>query len=175
MTTTAIEPRAQELSARRELVEDDVIDLRFYVKIVRKHRWPIIAATALLTGIAAFVVSGMTPMYRATSTLLIETQQTMPMNLDEIIGIDTTNREYYQTQFEVLKSKKLARRVVEEMGLYNHPELSQQEDKETTLYSFASAQVPTVESAETSTLDAYPIEHQLVVERFIKRLSLIHI
>ena len=94
MTTTAIEPRAQELSARRELVEDlvedDVIDLRVYVKIVRKHRWPIIAATALLTGIAAFVVSGMTPMYRATSTLLIETQQTMPMNLDEIIGIDTT-------------------------------------------------------------------------------------
>lgn len=162
--------------------DDDAIDLREYVKILRKHRWAILLTTAILTAISAYVVSGMTPIYRATSTLLIETQQTMPMNFDELIGIDTTNNEYYQTQFEVLKSRKLAKRVIEEMGLYTHPELHNPADSQLTQSS-----VVAVDNGETNTLagsdynyldatlelEAEPIERQIAVNRFLKKLTVV--
>ena len=40
------------------------------------------------------------------------------------MGIETNNAEYYQTQFELLKSRELVKRVVDELNLINHPELS---------------------------------------------------
>ena len=159
-----------------ESQDDDAIDLREYAKVLRKHRWAILLSTAILTAISAYVVSGMTPIYRATSTLLIETQHTMPMNFDELIGIDTGNSEYYQTQFEVLKSRKLAKRVIEEMGLYEHPELHNPNDALLTQQSADGA--PETESAttnynyldETLDLEAEPIERQMAVNRFLNKL-----
>ena len=105
MITTDAGLRPQD--ADRDTDYEDNVDLRDYVKILHKHRWPIVAATALLTALAALMVSGMTPVYRATATLLIETQQTVPVNLDKIIGIDTKNKQYYQTQFEELNPESL--------------------------------------------------------------------
>jgi capsular exopolysaccharide synthesis family protein len=180
---------------------DDTIDLRQYLLVLRKYRWFIILTTAVLTGITAYIVSGMTPIYRATSTLLIETQQTMPMNLDDLIGIDTTKSEYYQTQFEVLKSRKLAKRVLEEMGLYEHREWYRQSDKmlidqsadgqvvstptqsqavtdqtssETSLGVTTAPVSSTTDdlfSTQQEELEAEPIERQLAVNRFMKRVS----
>ena len=112
------------------------------------------------------MVSGMTPVYRATATLLIETQQTVPVNLDKIIGIDTKNKQYYQTQFEELKSRKLARRVVQEMGLYNHPELSQPEDRKVRNSTGATDVVTDLPDSDTK-------ERQLVINRFIKRTRVV--
>ncbi len=174
MSNNTIETQPEvQFSIQERNKDEDSIDLREYAKILRKHRWPIIITTALFTGLAAFVVSTMTPVYRATSTLLIETQQTMPMNLDELIGVDTNNREYYQTQFEILRSRKLARRVVQEMALYDHPELSSPDDK---LVASPNESIPS-EYANTGSraslnlneFIADPIEHQLVVNRFISK------
>lgn len=158
-------------------MEDEVIDLRDYAKILRKHRWPILLTTAILTAISAYIVSGMTPIYRATSTLLIETQQTMPMNFDELIGIDTNNKEYYQTQFEVLRSRKLAKRVIEEMGLYDHPELFKANDallEQGSSESFNSeSSSQKLYSGEFGEFEAEPIERQIAVNRFLKKLTII--
>ncbi len=177
MSTEAQQHYSEPMSTERDSSSaDEFIDLKEYAKILRKHRWPILLATALLTGIAAYIVSGMTPVYRATSTLLIETQQTMPMNLDELIGIDTTNKEYYQTQFEVLRSRTLAKRVMQEMGLYNHPELSKPADKNLGGQTVVPEALPdTVTTAMTGNipqLEAEPIERQMAVNRFLKRLSI---
>jgi capsular exopolysaccharide synthesis family protein len=158
---------------------DDSIDLRQYILILRKYRWFILLTTAALTAAAAYIVSEMTPIYRATSTLLIETQQTMPMNLDELIGIDTTKSEYYQTQFEVLKSRKLAKRVLEEMNLYEHREWYREDDKllvNSTPVISSAPSTTTLEnsafSAQMETMEAEPIERQMAVNRFMKRVSI---
>lgn len=161
-----------------EPIDDDSIDLREYAKILRKYRWPILLSTALITAIAAYIVSGMTPIYRATSTLLIETQETMPISFDELVGIDTNNQEYYQTQFEILKSRKLAKRVIEEMGIWEHSELYNAKDAMIgqTSASAESLQPPPSNSdvnGVTNTLEmqAEPIERQMAVNRFIKKLN----
>ena len=166
MTTKATASGSPELHTEYDEYMEDSIDLQSYLKSVRKHRWPILATTVLLTGIVALVVSGLTPSYRATATMLIETRQAVPVNLDKIIGIDTENKQYYQTQLEVLKSKRLAQRVVSEMGLYEHPELSPPETRIDGESSTNTEVLPTFLTAEE-------LEQRKAIERFIKRTSIL--
>ncbi len=176
--STEVQPKLSENTTSDYPMEsdEDVIVFKDYVKAIRKHRWLIIMATALVTALASYVVSGMTPVYRATSTLLIETQQTGPMNIDELIGIDTNNREYYQTQFEILKSRKLARRVVHEMGLLEHPEFKppisvEMVSSEASALDANTNLAPTLNAAASEAIDKETRLEQLVVSRFLGRLT----
>ncbi|MFK7997007.1 MAG: GumC family protein [Granulosicoccus sp.] len=100
------------------------LDLQHYLRILRKHKWPIVLFTAGITALAGFYAYTATPIYQATSTLLIEQQKANVVSIEELYGVDSDNTDYYQTQFELLKSRSLAEKVVEEMNLWNDPELS---------------------------------------------------
>ncbi len=102
------------------------LDLQHYLRILRKYKIPITLFTAAVTALAAYYAYTATPQYSSTSTLLIESQGTNVPSIEELIGGDTESQDYYQTQFEILRSRALATRVVNEMGLWNHPELSPQ-------------------------------------------------
>ena len=96
---------------------DDSIDLRGIIVTLRKFKWPIIITTALCTALTALVVSGMTPVYRSSSTLLFDDKTTQGV-FDPTFGAAT--KQDIQTQVEVLKSRTLAERVVKEMNLGEH-------------------------------------------------------
>ena len=69
MSSTTTNSQAPSVYHDRETEhEEDIIDLQEYAKILRKHRWLILLTTATLTGLAAFIVSGMTPIYKAISS-----------------------------------------------------------------------------------------------------------
>ena len=99
--------------------QDDAIDLRGIVITLRKYKWPIILTTALATVLTALVVSSLTPQYRATASLLFENNRAQT-------GFETPWAELdnaalaMQTQVEVLKSRTLAERVVNELKLSEH-------------------------------------------------------
>ena len=100
------------------------LDLQHYLRILRKHKWPIVLFTAAVTGLAAYYAFTATPIYRATSTLLIEEQKANVVSIEELYGIDSENADYYETQFQLLGSRALAQRVVEKLNLWDDPELS---------------------------------------------------
>ena len=102
----------------------DQLDLQQYLRILRKHKWPITLFTALITCLAAYYAFTATPVYSATSTLLIEPQGTNPVTFEGLVGADAETQDYYETQFELLKSRQLAFRVIDAMDLWNLPELS---------------------------------------------------
>lgn len=97
-------------------------DLQEYVRIVRKHKWLICLFTATITVLSAYYAANVTPVFRATSTLLIESQQKGPVTVEGWVGLDTDAGGYYETQLELLKSRELAQRVVRHLDLVNHPE-----------------------------------------------------
>jgi len=99
--------------------DDDEIDLRELLAVVRRRKGTIVLI-ALLATVAAFVATMMmTPIYRASTTLQIDTAQAKVLNYDVDAngGAAIKSRDYYQTQFEILKSRALARRTIDEMGL----------------------------------------------------------
>jgi len=106
--SASTEQLLQQIALKDELQqENDHIDLRDLLKVILKYKWPILAFTGLAMLLTALMVSRIAPTYRATTTLLIDSQQVMPMDLDKISGIDKKDSAYHQTQFEILRSRKL--------------------------------------------------------------------
>lgn len=91
---------------------NDVIDLRDYVYIVRAYLPAIIGFSFVVSVIGILLILSMTPIYRGTTTLLIEANEQKVIKIDEVYSLGTGKMEYYFTQFEILKSRDLARIVV---------------------------------------------------------------
>ena len=104
-------------NAESEILYDDEIDLLAYWRTIYRNKWPIILLAVVIVMMTIVVVFKMTPIYSSSARLLIESEQTNVVSIEEIYGIDSSQREYYQTQFEILKSRKLAEIVVEKLGI----------------------------------------------------------
>ena len=104
-----------------EAVDEDVIDLRKLWVTLMRHKWGIITLPLLVAMLVYLYVSTLTPIYRGTSTLLIEPDTG---NVVGIQGVESmaASREYLETQFELLKSRGLAEDVVAQLNLADHPE-----------------------------------------------------
>lgn len=99
---------------------EDEIDLRALWKSVTTYKWRLLMLSTLMTFIAALFVLQMTPVYRAHATLLIEIDRNNLLNIEEVVGIDTSKSEYINTQFEVIKSSSNLERVVKSLGLHKN-------------------------------------------------------
>ncbi|WP_394143348.1 GumC family protein [Vibrio atypicus] len=97
--------------------QEPLIDIGYYIHLI-KSRWLSISFFAFLCAvIAALVVLSITPTYKATATLLIESTTAKAVSIEEVIGIDTKAQEYYLTQYEILKSNQVAQRVIDKLQL----------------------------------------------------------
>ena len=70
------------------------------------------------------LVQGFTtkPIYRGTATLQINVENPQIVDLKEIFAINMWATDYYQTQYKILESHSLAKRVIQKMKLREHPE-----------------------------------------------------
>ena len=107
----------------------DEIDLWEYWHIIYRNKWGIVGLAAVVSVLAVVVSVAMTPIYSATATLLIESEEANIVSIEEVYGIDSSQREYYQTQFEILNSRKLADRVIQELDIRNHEEYDPAKNK----------------------------------------------
>lgn len=104
------------------------IDLRHYWRIIARYKWGILGLAFAITVLATLIVFSIEPVYRGSATLLIEQKQAKVVTIQEVYDLDGGNKEYLQTQFEILKSRELATRVVQELKLEEHPEFAPKED-----------------------------------------------
>jgi succinoglycan biosynthesis transport protein ExoP len=111
----------KEQGALDRLLQDDVIDLRQYWQTIMRHKWGILGFAFIVTLLTTLAVYSLTPIYRATATLLIESQEANVVSIEEVYGLEGGQSEYFTTQFEILKSRKLAEKVVDRLGLVEHP------------------------------------------------------
>ena len=109
---------------QRELMDEDVINLRELFQTLLHFKWAIIGFTLAATLLTLLVVFSLTPKYQATSTLLIEKEQAKVVSIEEIYGIDGAGDSYLNTQFEVLKSRALLEKVVQKLNLVQSPEFN---------------------------------------------------
>lgn len=101
------------------------LDFKRYLYACLQYKWRIIFASLFISIITAFVVMQIKPIYESTATLLIEPEQKNMASVDEMYGFDTTKREYYSTQFAILKSKYIALAVIKKLNLSDNPEFNE--------------------------------------------------
>ncbi len=75
----------------------EVIDLAHYWLVVRRQFKKIIALSIVATLISILVVLSLTPKYSATSTLLIEANESKVLSIEEVYGLSGNGSEYFLT------------------------------------------------------------------------------
>lgn len=126
-----LQNRPQQVQAvnQMDMDDEDIIDLHEYWLIIRRHIWGI-AGLALTTAVLAMVyVSSLPPIYRATTTIMLETQQINTVSIENVYGLDTSYWTYLNSQISVMESRKIARRVVEKLNLATHKDLDPRQQK----------------------------------------------
>lgn len=108
-------------STLTEFKKDEVtFNLERYVQTVFDNKWRI-ALFVLTVLIATYlIVNSLTPQYTATATVQIEQKESQVIDVQSLYGLDTQSEEYLSTEFEVLKSRPLAEKVVGRLDLANH-------------------------------------------------------
>ncbi len=95
-----------------------VIDLRAYWLVLLKRRFQILGAASAVVAVA-LIWTLLTPStYRATAVLQIDTEAMQVMQVQGITPVQGGyDVDYYNTQYELLKSRALAERVAEDLHL----------------------------------------------------------
>lgn len=113
---------------RRE--DRDEIDLLAYWRVLVKRRLMVLAilATAVFGALLLTLVT--TPVYRATAVLQIDREVQQVVQVEGMTQVQGGNNfDFYQTQYELLKSRALAERAVDELNLANPEALGQFKQK----------------------------------------------
>ncbi|MCU0594045.1 MAG: polysaccharide biosynthesis tyrosine autokinase [Desulfobacterota bacterium] len=102
----------------------DRIDLRDYLRVVLKRKWTIItvfAVTVITVMIHAFTA---TPIYKATTRLIIDKENPNVVSIQEVMAVDASGTDYYQTQYKIIESRSVAAEVVRRLRLDQNEEFS---------------------------------------------------
>jgi len=108
------------------------LGIRYYVDCIRR-RIGVIAlffvTTVLVTATASFM---MDPVYRATTTLLIDVESPDVLTATGSVALESQNyytyKEYYHSQIEVLTSRVIAREIFDEFDLGESEEYARARD-----------------------------------------------
>jgi capsular exopolysaccharide synthesis family protein len=112
---------SEHLDVRALSPDEADAHLRDYLRILYKRRW--LAGTAVVAVLLATTVYTFTavPVYEARVKLLIEAENPNVVSFKEVVEQDQTRLDYYQTQYNLLQSRSLARRTLDALKLWGQP------------------------------------------------------
>jgi uncharacterized protein involved in exopolysaccharide biosynthesis len=101
--------------------QEEDTNIRDYLQIILRRKWIVITfliAVVTTVTVATYLTR---PLYRATATIKID-HENPTMEIYDSQKRSFYDYEYYETQYKVLKSKNLAKRVIRRMKLDSNPE-----------------------------------------------------
>ena len=168
----ALDGRVLELPDSYEILEPgEALDLRSYGRILRKRLPTILVVFFILfTGILIATLK-QKPVYRAQVLLEIQKENPDIPTIKEMYELDAVSDAYLRTQYSILASESLARRVIDQLQLETLPEFNSpkwwqfwpRNKKSPAPQTFAIGPVPETRDRELS---------QRVLERFQDRLTI---
>lgn len=96
---------------------EEQIDLRDYLRVIQKRKWTVITVFAVMVITVIIHAFTATPIYEATTRLIIEKENPNVVSIQEVMAIDASGTDYYQTQYKIIESRRLARKVIKQLHL----------------------------------------------------------
>lgn len=127
-------------------VQDDEIDLVGLLRTLWRGKLWIVLAT-LLAGSAAWVYATQVavPRYTARATVALDNRQGMMLDFDSVLSGLSGDQATINTEVEVLRSRNLLEKLVDDMGLLGDPEFNP--------FLTSSTPPPSPQSEHDSTVD----------------------
>jgi capsular exopolysaccharide synthesis family protein len=101
--------------------EESPVDLRQLARVVRQNWRSILGLCFVVSLLTTLWVMRIPPVYRASATIMIESEQAKTVSIEEVYGMPSRMREYFLTQFEIIRNRDIAERVADRLDLWNHP------------------------------------------------------
>ncbi len=144
-----------------------------YVRVLYKRRWIAGTAFLLVTMLVTVYTFTVTPVYQATTKLLIESDTPNVVSFKEVINEEQSKADYYQTQYNILQSRSLARRTIDTLKLWDHDEFAPKRMGTFeamggflgSLVGRKAAALPVPDAGETT-------EQSKAIDAFLKRLTI---
>lgn len=159
------------------------IDLRDYLRVILKRRWSIITVFAIIVVSVTIHTYAATPIYQATTRLIIDKENPNIMSIQEVMAVDTSGTDYYQTQYKIIESRNVARAVIKRLNLDKNEEFvpkprdnflaNLKRSVQKTTAAFKKAVVALLRTREVSSpqaLKEYDSDYNLV-SAFISRIE----
>jgi len=96
---------------------EEQLNLRDYLRVIQKRRWTIILVLAIIVTTVTIHAFTATPIYEATTRLIIEKENPNVVSFKEVMAIDASGTDYYQTQYKIIESRTVAREVIRRLRL----------------------------------------------------------
>jgi GumC protein len=133
------------------------VSLLDYWRALYGQKWMIVLVTVAILVIVLGATLLITPKYQASSTLQIERDALNVVNVDSLMPVESPqDRDFYQTQYQLLQSRSLARAVIREAKLDQEPAFKPVVDE-----AFAKAQAARPEAGNEV------LSRQTVAERVL--------
>ena len=164
-----IRPRLER--ARPEVLESYPVEeplegpnLREYWRTIRKRQWTVLSIFLAAFTIAAIATWKQKPVYRAEALLEIQKENANIPTVQELFQLENVSDNYLETQYKVLQSETLARRVIDQLHLERDTEFNPPKDSWLHAKAHAAPRTP------GSRVD--PDVEQTVLREFKDRLSI---
>lgn len=104
--------------------DSDVIDVRAFLLVLWRRKWIIFNVALITIVMSAIVVFQLTPRYTAKAMLAIETRQNRVVDLEAVMSGLGTDQAAIKTEIDVLQSRRLVGKLVDDFNLVNDPEFN---------------------------------------------------
>ena len=166
-------------------IKDEEIKLQDYLRIIRKHRWAILTVFAVIFVSVLIFTFTATPIYQATTRLIIEKDDPKVVSVQEVMSVDSSGLDYYQTQYRIIESRTVAREVIRRLNLGEKEEFVPKKEDESfldsvlnsireTIASYASL-LKTEKTPQTAEQSGESEEEAALVTAFVKRVKVVPI
>lgn len=110
------------------------VHLLDYWRSIWRGRWTVVSIFVVIVTLVAIGTFTQKPIYRARATVEIAPQARKVTPVAEVSELGSGNygwfaeERYFNTQYEIIKSRDVARRVFDKLDLYNHPMFKKNSD-----------------------------------------------
>jgi polysaccharide biosynthesis transport protein len=105
--------------------QSNTLNIADLARVLLANVWQIACVTVTVVIATLLYAYSETPLYQGTATILLEPRLNRAVHLREVYDPGVETDSYYATQVEILRSRHLAQRVVDKLGLNRFDESAQ--------------------------------------------------
>ncbi|HEY2918558.1 MAG TPA: polysaccharide biosynthesis tyrosine autokinase [Candidatus Binatia bacterium] len=145
-------------------------NFRDYWILLRRYRWLILACVVAVVSLVMLYTFTRTPIYTAQATLLIERKPPQVLKMQDALAEQIDTAEYYKTQYEILKSRALAERVIKAQGMDKKPIFASQESAGKT--GFVAGLLQQFSEAPKKSAEAMPGANAGIIDAYLSMVKI---
>lgn len=108
-----------------------------FLKVIAKRKYTVISCVVVFVMLATLISYRMKPVYKSTIQILIEREAPKAVKLQPSFPTGgAADFDFYKTQYELLKSRSLAKNVIQRLGLENRLRAKKEDFKGISYYKF---------------------------------------